>query len=48
MNTSVFLIGLGVTDPIGVFGSTKGLKDKHGDKTKDWWFDTHGIDLDEL
>ena len=27
---SVFLIGLGVTDPIGVFGSTKGLQEKHG------------------
>jgi len=27
---SVFLIGLGVTDPIGVFGSTKGLKEKYG------------------
>lgn len=24
------------------------LKDKHSDKTKEWWFDTHGIDLDEM
>ena len=22
------------------------LKDKHQDKPKDWWWDTHGIDLD--
>ena len=22
------------------------LKDKHKDKPKEWWFDTHGIDLD--
>jgi len=24
------------------------LKEKHLDKTKEWWFDTHGIDLDEI
>jgi alanyl-tRNA synthetase len=24
------------------------LKEKHSDKTKEWWFDTHGIDLDEM
>ena len=24
------------------------LKDKHSDKSKEWWFDTHGIDLDEM
>jgi len=24
------------------------LKDKHQDKSKEWWFDTHGIDLDEM
>ena len=24
------------------------LKDKHQDKPKEWWFDTHGIDLDEM
>jgi alanyl-tRNA synthetase len=24
------------------------LKDKHSDKPKEWWFDTHGINLDEL
>ena len=24
------------------------LKDKHSDKPKEWWFDTHGIDLDEM
>tara|TARA_Y100000389_G_scaffold189963_1_gene214283 strand:- start:3777 stop:4619 length:843 start_codon:yes stop_codon:yes gene_type:complete len=24
------------------------LKDKHQDKPKEWWFDTHGIDLDEI
>jgi alanyl-tRNA synthetase len=22
------------------------LKDKHQDKPKEWWWDTHGIDLD--
>jgi hypothetical protein len=22
------------------------LKDKHKDKPKEWWWDTHGIDLD--
>ena len=22
------------------------LKDKHKDKSKDWWWNTHGIDLD--
>jgi hypothetical protein len=21
------------------------IKDKHPDKTKEWWYDTHGIDL---
>lgn len=29
---NVFLIGLGVPDPKGVFGSTVGLKEKHGEK----------------
>lgn len=24
------------------------LKNKHTDKSKEWWFDTHGINLDEL
>ena len=24
------------------------LKDKHLDKSKEWWYDTHGIDLDEI
>jgi alanyl-tRNA synthetase len=24
------------------------LKDKHTDKPKEWWFDTHGINIDEL
>ena len=24
------------------------LRDKHQDKPKEWWFDTHGIDLDEM
>jgi alanyl-tRNA synthetase len=24
------------------------LKDKHKDKSKDWWYDTHGIDLDSI
>lgn len=24
------------------------LKDKHQGKSKEWWFDTHGIDLDEI
>lgn len=24
------------------------LKDKHYDKPKEWWFDTHGIDLDDM
>lgn len=24
------------------------LKDKHPDKPKEWWFDTHGINLDEV
>jgi alanyl-tRNA synthetase len=24
------------------------IKDKHPDKTKDWWYDTHGIDLSLL
>jgi len=24
------------------------LKDKHTDKSKEWWFDTHGIDIDEM
>ena len=24
------------------------LKDKHADKPKEWWFDTHGINIDEL
>jgi alanyl-tRNA synthetase len=24
------------------------LKDKHLDKPKEWWFDTHGINLDEI
>jgi alanyl-tRNA synthetase len=24
------------------------LKDKHSNKPKEWWFDTHGIDLDEM
>ncbi|MFA4915043.1 MAG: alpha-ketoacid dehydrogenase subunit beta [Syntrophales bacterium] len=29
---SVYIMGLGVTDPKGVFGTTLGLKDKHGAK----------------
>jgi pyruvate/2-oxoglutarate/acetoin dehydrogenase E1 component len=29
---SVYIMGLGVTDPKGVFGTTLGLKEKHGDK----------------
>jgi pyruvate/2-oxoglutarate/acetoin dehydrogenase E1 component len=29
---STYLIGLGVPDPIGVFGTTKGLQEKHGKK----------------
>jgi acetoin:2,6-dichlorophenolindophenol oxidoreductase subunit beta len=29
---STYLMGLGVPDPIGVFGTTKGLQDKHGKK----------------
>lgn len=24
------------------------LKEKHSDKPKEWWFDTHGINLDEM
>lgn len=24
------------------------LKDKHKDKSKEWWYDTHGVDLDEI
>lgn len=24
------------------------LKEKHQDKDKEWWFDTHGIDIDEM
>ena len=24
------------------------LKEKHHDKDKEWWFDTHGIDIDEM
>lgn len=24
------------------------LKEQHKDKSKEWWFDTHGVDLDEL
>jgi pyruvate/2-oxoglutarate/acetoin dehydrogenase E1 component len=28
-NPNVILMGLGVTDPIGIFGTTKGLKDKY-------------------
>ena len=24
------------------------LKDKHLDKSQEWWFETHGIDLKEL
>jgi alanyl-tRNA synthetase len=24
------------------------LKEKHSNKSKEWWFDTHGIDLDEM
>lgn len=24
------------------------LKNKHSDKSKEWWFDTHGINLDEI
>jgi alanyl-tRNA synthetase len=24
------------------------LKDKHSDKPKEWWFDTHGINLEEI
>lgn len=24
------------------------LKERHSDKPKEWWFDTHGIDLDEM
>jgi pyruvate dehydrogenase E1 component beta subunit len=28
----VYLMGLGVPDPIGVFGTTKGLQEKHGKK----------------
>src|SRR5260221_13989264 len=27
---STYLMGLGVPDPIGVFGTTKGLQEKHG------------------
>jgi pyruvate dehydrogenase E1 component beta subunit len=29
---SVYIMGLGVTDPKGIFGTTLGLKDKHGAK----------------
>src|SRR5262249_59612663 len=29
---STYLMGLGVSDPIGVFGTTKGLQEKHGRK----------------
>src|SRR5258708_35492059 len=29
---STYLMGLGVPDPIGVFGTTKGLQEKHGRK----------------
>ena len=29
---STYVMGLGVPDPIGVFGTTKGLRDKHGEK----------------
>ena len=29
---NTYLMGLGVPDPIGVFGTTKGLQDKHGKK----------------
>lgn len=24
------------------------LKDKHSDKSKEWWFDTHGINIEEI
>jgi alanyl-tRNA synthetase len=24
------------------------LKDKYKDKSKEWWYDTHGIDLDNI
>src|SRR5262245_48900122 len=27
-----YVIGLGVPDPIGVFGTTRGLREKHGSK----------------
>jgi pyruvate/2-oxoglutarate/acetoin dehydrogenase E1 component len=29
---NTYLMGLGVPDPIGVFGTTKGLQEKHGKK----------------
>jgi alanyl-tRNA synthetase len=29
-----------------VFSRYERLKDKHQDKSKEWWYDTHGIDLD--
>ena len=29
---NIYLMGLGVPDPIGVFGTTKGLQEKHGKK----------------
>ncbi len=29
---AVYIMGLGVTDPKGIFGTTLGLKDKHGEK----------------
>ncbi|MEI6260695.1 MAG: alpha-ketoacid dehydrogenase subunit beta [Deltaproteobacteria bacterium] len=32
VDPSVYIMGLGVTDPKGVFGTTLGLKEKHGDK----------------
>ncbi len=31
-DSGVYIMGLGVTDPKGVFGTTLGLKDKHGEK----------------
>jgi hypothetical protein len=24
------------------------LKDKHSDKSKEWWYDTHGIKIDDI
>ncbi|MBU1196529.1 MAG: alpha-ketoacid dehydrogenase subunit beta [Proteobacteria bacterium] len=31
-NPAVYIMGLGVTDPKGIFGTTLGLKEKHGEK----------------